>query len=399
MTVTKFKKLILLISMVAWANCYPVFEQNHASAASLLDYQHSAISAQTPWITKLKRIAHGSNEKFRILQIGDSHTAGDFFTHQLRTRLQQQWGNGGLGWVYPYKVSGQRMATVNYEEGSGWQVFTSRKDNMLFPMGGVVARSGGISFVSLNNKQETLHNHHHITFTVKPILAEYPIDIIDGQGNVFEISIDPENMNWQYLSIDNVGLPIQYQTHPGDIWELGYINIENNQPGIIVSAMGINGAQWNNWSKWRPAWTRDLAETKADLIIIAYGTNEAFDDKFDVIASYQQWSKYIDLIRDTLPEAGILIIGAPESLQNRRGGCGTRAVSLTSVQQQQKYLAEKKGLLYWSWQEAMGGHCSMKKWIQQGLGRTDGVHFSAQGYQQAADDLADAIIQMVNQAE
>jgi hypothetical protein len=34
----------------------------------------------------------------------------------------------------------------------------------------------------------------------------------------------------------------------------------------------------------------------------------------------------------------------------------------------------------------------MKNWMAQGLAAKDGVHFSAQGYETAADKLADSLI-------
>lgn len=389
-----YKKTAQILSIIILSIAHLHTKQSHTQAEShIINYQKNP-SQSPPWLNKLKRLSQGSNEKFRILQIGDSHTAGDFFTQQLRTRLQIQWGNGGQGWIYPHKITGQRIANIQYEEGEGWQILTSRKDNATFPMGGIIARSQGIAFASLSTKQNN-HDNNQITFSVRPILAEHPLNIIDGNGNTHSLTGNPENINWQYLSINQAPLPLSYQTHPNDIWEIGYINIENQQPGIIVSAMGINGAQWQHWEKWRAGWTRDLAETQADLIIIAYGTNEAFDPQIDLHHTYQQWQHYIELIQDTLPNAGILIIGAPESLKNRKGKCGTRPPALTNIQQQQQRLAKNKGLLYWSWQQAMGGNCSMKKWIQQGLGRNDGVHFSAQGYQTAADDLANQIIKLV----
>ena len=44
----------------------------------------------------------------------------------------------------------------------------------------------------------------------------------------------------------------------------------------------------------------------------------------------------------------------------------------------------------------MGGECSMKSWMSQGLAAKDGVHFSGKGYRQAADRLADSLIQMAD---
>ena len=57
----------------------------------LTDYSNAAAS---PWMKKLQSVAQGGGTTFRILQIGDSHTAGDFFTDTLRKRLQKAWGDG-----------------------------------------------------------------------------------------------------------------------------------------------------------------------------------------------------------------------------------------------------------------------------------------------------------------
>ena len=92
------------------------------------------------------------------------------------------------------------------------------------------------------------------------------------------------------------------------------------------------------------------------------------------------------------PNAGILILGAPESLKTAYGSCGNRPVLLSEVQQMQQRVARDEKIMFWSWQDAMGGACSMKSWMAQGLAAKDGVHFSAQGYETAADKLADSLI-------
>ena len=187
------------------------------------------------------------------------------------------------------------------------------------------------------------------------------------------------------LSISNDAMP----------WTVGLVNIENQRAGVTLSAMGINGAQMSQWSKWRQNWLGDLAQTQADLVILAYGTNEAFNEKLDVRETEQTWRNYIQLIKQTLPNAGILVIGAPESLKTKVGDCGTRPEYLDAVQSMQMRVAQQEQTLYWSWQDAMGGACSMKAWSEQGLAAKDGVHFSKLGYQQAADVLANDLIALV----
>lgn len=346
----------------------------------LTDYGSNTASA---WTKKLRSIEKGSGATFRILQIGDSHTAGDFFTDTLRKRLQQKWGDGGYGWVYPAAVKGQRMATVRYS--GNWQALSSRNSSGDYPFGGITAKTGSSMTLSAADGKTA---PQRISLFAKPLLAGQNLNI---NGNTLTANGD----GWQVLDT-YTSLPLSFSTQMP--WEVGFINIENPNGGITVSAMGINGAQLSQWSKWRADRMSDLAQTGADLVILAYGTNEAFGDRIDIAQTEQLWHDTIRQIKDSLPAAGILILGAPESLKNTAGVCGSRPIRLTEVQQMQRRVAQDEGIMFWSWQNAMGGTCSMKNWLNQGYAAKDGVHFSAKGYQKAADILADNLEQFVRTA-
>ena len=96
-----------VISWAAFACLPPVAAQPAASAApDRRDWLENFGPARQPWIDKLRSLRQGRAEVFRIVQIGDSHTAGDFFTGGLRAALQERWGNAGAGWVWPVAVAG-----------------------------------------------------------------------------------------------------------------------------------------------------------------------------------------------------------------------------------------------------------------------------------------------------
>ena len=123
-------------------------------------------SNRPAWLNKLQQLNNTSDGKFRIIQVGDSHTAGDYFTDRLRRRLQQQWGNGGIGWVYPNTVKGQRMATVRYNS-SGWNTISSRKSHSDFSFGGIEARADGGS-VTLSAADGSMDYATNLHFTGQP---------------------------------------------------------------------------------------------------------------------------------------------------------------------------------------------------------------------------------------
>ena len=337
-------------------------------------------SSRPTWLSKLKKLDRSSDGKFRILQIGDSHTAGDLFTEQLRLRLQQKWGDGGIGWVYPSTVKGQRSAAVRYD--GSWQTVSSRSVSDDFPLGGIIAKANGSS-VTISAKDGS-SGEKQISVFAKPVLPEQTLSF-NGR------EVPAGSSGWQIIR-SNSRLPLTLSSSMP--WDIGYINIENPGRGVTVSALGINGAQLTHWSKWRPSWQDDLAQTRADLVIIAYGTNEAFNEKLDVQQTEQTWRGYIRQIKQALPNAGILVIGAPESLKTKAGDCGTRPEYLDAVQSMQMRVAQEEQTLYWSWQDAMGGPCTARRWQAEGLMAPDGVHFTPAGYARAARQLADSLARL-----
>ncbi len=347
--------------------------------------------AVSRWQYKLHQLNQGNDVKFRIVQLGDSHTAGGFLTDELRRILQQKWGDGGIGWVYPNQIKGQRNSLVNYS-GRQWNILNHfRKDIADFPLGGIVAQSSAQENLQIS-ANSSAYEPQNIMFMIKPLQVFSTFNVIDATGQVFTVSNQSET-EWRNFTA-KMSLPIQLNA-PNQTWQVGLVNIENTQPkGVIVSALGINGAKLSNSQGWRKNWYDDLAQTEADLVILAYGTNEAFNPQLNVEETAQYWRQVIQNIHQKLPDAGILIVGAPESLTQKGKGCGTRPLRLTEMQKMQQEIAQEQGAIYWSWQDAMGGECNMNQWIVKKWAQLDGVHFTAIGYQKIGNQLAQKIMQL-----
>jgi len=57
--------------------------------------------ALEPAFLKLEATGQSGEGRFHILQIGDSHTAGDQISGQIRSRMQARFGRGGRGILPP----------------------------------------------------------------------------------------------------------------------------------------------------------------------------------------------------------------------------------------------------------------------------------------------------------
>lgn len=69
------------------------------------EYLYNA-KALAPFFEKLNALDTLKDRKLNIVHIGDSHIQGNAMTGELRQQFQSQFGNGGLGFVFPYSLIG-----------------------------------------------------------------------------------------------------------------------------------------------------------------------------------------------------------------------------------------------------------------------------------------------------
>ncbi len=384
------KKYLLVLSLLGIiAGCN---QQSHISATNIgistvidtpIDTSKNTAD-ETGNIAKLKQrfaqLQQGKKDIIRITQFGDSHSAADFFTGRLRNVLQQRYGDAGIGWISPLFIRGQRHEKITYDS-EDWQLFDSRRDDEdNYPMGGYIAKSqSDTGFIQIKHKNND-----------------------SGQWALKLLVKNPTDMDWQVTS-HTTKLPANIDSQ-GEGMEIGGAWLTRlPATGIIVETVAANGAKNTLWDKWESSWLqRDLAKlSRSDMVILAYGTNEAFNNRLDIRKFAHDMNKRVKQIRQALPHAVILVIGAPESYKKRPSkqqlalnndlssdDCDSqRPALLSQIQQIQSDIAEQYGILYWDWQQAIGGQCQVSQLINDDLMQKDGIHFTAKGYEYAADKL------------
>ncbi|WP_083338792.1 SGNH/GDSL hydrolase family protein [Chromobacterium sphagni] len=336
-----------------------------------------------------------AQQPVRIVQFGDSHTAADYLSGELRARLQARFGDAGIGWLPPLNVPGQRNA-LGLVRSEGWSLRNSRRDEDAdFPLGGFIGmaqRSGAALSVQPRSADGGLWR---VRVWLRQAGDAASLTIDDGNG--------PRRIQaaagagWQRVEM-KLQLPFSVRADSLPAPELGGFELEKLTPGVVLDSVGSNGAELALWRRWGGVWGRQLAARDADLVVLAYGTNEAFDGKLDLDEYRATLQAAINLVRAQLPQAAILLLGAPDSAR-RKGPASQecaaprRPLMLSAVQQAQRQMARDNHLLYWDWEQAMGGPCSMRIWQQRQLGRPDLVHFTAPGYTRLADDLYQGLMQ------
>lgn len=347
-------------------------------------------------------------EPLRIMQLGDSHTGGDYFTGQLRQRLQNQYGNAGIGWLTPGYITNQRSHQVLLRGGNGWKLSDAKqnKHTGIFPLGGFINTSTGNSILEIKAKEAPAAGQWRLGVWQQP--RPTPWSLALPSGKLHKLTVQGSNasawrLSTQELSAANVN-GLKLLAPAGG--QLGGVVLDRMVPGITLDALGNNGSVANVINRWNSTSLREQLQWRnPQLIILAYGTNEAFSQDLVPETYEAELRQAIRNLRAAAPEAAILLLGAPSSAKSRPPHVKDRCKiplppSLVKVQNSQRRIARQEQTLYWDWAAMMGGNCGAQFWLKQQvpLMRPDLVHMSAEGYVASADALYIALLDQIDQA-
>jgi lysophospholipase L1-like esterase len=176
---------------------------------------------------------------------------------------------------------------------------------------------------------------------------------------------------------------------------------DERRSGVLLFEFGAVGATLREMQAWRDVEVSGgPAHRAADLIILAFGTNEGFEDDLDAAAYEALLRSQIGRLRRLTPGSSLLILGAPDALRSGvEGGCsadGRRAPppSLALVRDVQRRVAADMGVAFWDWHGRMGGDCSADRLALRAepYMRGDRVHFTGAGAEWIGGVLADDLM-------
>lgn len=222
------KTVIQLIAIMCLVCNLPAIAQTSSGLVKQVNIENFGEANLTKLKKKIvnveKRVAP-PDSVLRISQLGDSHTAADIFTGQLRQKLQQRFGGAGIGWISPINVYGQRNTQVYYT-ASDWLLTSSRSTaSDDYPMGGFVATpTVSNAQLTVNYNVDEKPSLWNATLLVKQLKPGQSLKLIDGMN--YETTLDMRNnKDWQYISVF-VMLPFTIIAESADSAKLGGIWLE-----------------------------------------------------------------------------------------------------------------------------------------------------------------------------
>ncbi|MXV35141.1 MULTISPECIES: GDSL-type esterase/lipase family protein [unclassified Saccharibacter] len=341
-------------------------------------------------------LQRANTQTVHIVQFGDSHTAADFFTGELRDAFQQRFGNGGVGFISPLAVPGQRYEQVVMPRaGSDWVLKTSRRDlDDVFSLGGSHAQPQGhqrsmtIAFRDESASLEPLRARaFYKTEQPNLLIAQ------DGHGR-HEVALSQSQ--WGYSTPITLTLPVTMTVQNGAAGtQIGGWYLDRSH-GVVLSSIGSNGASLSLLEHWQNDWYAQLQKLHPAMIILAYGTNESLNKTLDFDQYRQSYVHIIWQLRQENPTSVILMVGPSDNASARAGGNCRHMVGLEKIIATQRAVARQEHVLYWDWRAFMGGACSINSWRAHHEGQEDRVHLLRPGYQRSARGLYKNIMKILN---
>jgi len=343
----------------------------------------------------IDRSKHGAlGRPVRVSWYGDSVIATDVIPSRLRTRLQDELGNGGPGFLYvvpPHRFCGHEAITR--WSSSGWvahAISTTLIPDGLYGVGGSTAETDDgkatIKLVSGTASRAELY------YLAQPRGGSVAIAADGKPVAIVETRSASKQPGHAVASVADGAAKFELLV-TGKVRVFG-LDLEN-ATGAVVDNLGVVSVNLKSFEANRPEhFEAELAHRGSDLVMIMIGANEAAwllpSDRAtkDYAARY---GKLLAEFRTALPDASCLVVSPTDQAEAKDGGYVSRAVMPVLVKAQRD-AARAAGCAFYSTYDWMGGSGSAARWFRKGLVGTDFQHLSHKGADRLADGLFGALM-------
>lgn len=346
--------------------------------------------------------ARQSKRTVRVLHYGDSQIEGDRISCQLRERLQERYGGGGIGMIpleqpipslsFNQKTQGSPIGQSTYggakfvkADGNygpmlrSWLIKGSASVEM-----SVTANRIAFERVKRFSSVKVLYNNREGSLSASMSSKQL--------GNTQSQHDDRSGIHtlcWQHDSLTSATLSLSgHADIYGIMVDDGYgVAVDN------ISMRGVSGQQFTQTNA--DQLSEAYRQMEVGLILLQFGGNSVpyLKDEKAVDHYCAQLGKQIDYLHRVSPGTPILFIGPSDMATKVEGRMATYPIlPLTVERLRDTVLAHNAA--FWSIYDAMGGSNSMVAWVEQGLACRDYVHFTHKGANLIGERLCDLMMRL-----
>lgn len=335
----------------------------------------------------------------RILWLGDSHTAADYLTGAVRKKLEDRFGSGGPGFVRlgasPYRHDGVKVTREGrFRTEPEPPSRRTKEGDTAFGLGGfrtLPVDDKARAEARLDERRVHGSVRYELLFDLPPrssfrvTLGSARTVVKDGVPLLGIPGSPIARLRFEGQAKDGISL----DQASGSPRFYGVI-AEGSEPGVVLDTSGIDGARIATSLAWDPnALAAELRARPPSLFVVAYGTNEAFDNR-RAEATGAELEELVGRLRKGAGSADCLVLGPPDAALPDFSSLPRVAEIELALQS----AAGRVGCGFFSLRRAMGGDGGFARFLRETpqLARSDRIHLTPAGYQKLGDMLGDELI-------
>lgn len=336
--------------------------------------------------------------KVKIVHIGDSHVQADIVTGQIRNRLQDVFGDGGRGLIFPYSAARTHPGYDYYSShGGNWHSARNIQQNPAVELG-----LSGVSILTRDSKAwvKILFNNFHrpvdnriLKIFCRQGVGSYDLRVeVNGEALPQTVSCRDSLLSYVQVRLPenprSIALYVKKTAPEQHYFELHGMSLETEaNSGVLYHSVGINGAGLGSVLR-QNLMERQLRDIRPDLVIVDLGANDYFVGGLDESSYALNLEEVVSRIRRSAPNATVLLSCSQDIYRYARSSLKDcqKAAKLT------QRVAFENRCAFYNYYDVAGGRFSMKKWRQYQLAKTDMVHLTFEGYRQKGDLYANALL-------
>ncbi len=318
-----------------------------------------------------------------VLHYGDSPTTADLITGDVRSQLQNRFGDAGRGYTLiakPWAWYGHRGVELS---DHGWKIRTGvgLMREGIYGLGGAAfeGEPGAWSRFRLTESQQSAVIFEYLA---KPGGGKFAVEADDQQMAEQATDAETQSVGWMRVELPIGTKTVSIRPTSGTVTLFG-ADFRRGATGLLYDSLGLNGATTSVVARvLQPIlWKQELDHAAPELVIINYGSNESSFGTFVHKQYAAELRLAIQRLRAAVPSASILVM-SPMDRGERTGLDEIKTMStIPEIVAIQRQVAAETHVAFFDTYDAMGGDGTMARWYAASprLCTADLLHPTPQG--------------------
>lgn len=350
--------------------------------------------------------AKATAQTVSVIHLGDSHVQAGHFTKPIRKSFTQRWGDGGIGWVAPFRLLGTNPPIHTNvrasSAGTSGIKITERDYDRESPTGMVLQtkESGDITYTFQCGGGQTFDR-----IVIYRQRETEPFTLSgDSLRTLAQDTLTREPIVTDTLLVGRYVSSAEVTAPASAVWYGA--SLERSSGGVLVHTIGYNGATYYSYGKG--SFASSVAILRPRLVILSLGTNESVSRSFSRNGFGAEVARMVQSLRASNPDCAIVLTSPLANYQKirtahkrRRGKRRRRRTvyrttyrantncQLVADELQQQ--ARELGCGYIDLFAHFGGAAGAGQLLSDGILSGDRVHLTAAGYNKVGEAIATAL--------